>query len=65
MWTAPVSPSMTKGATGYAYPYDAYPYLIGTAGQARQKDGYILIAAGANRTYGTEDDICNFGTVGQ
>jgi prepilin-type N-terminal cleavage/methylation domain-containing protein len=64
-WTAPSYPSMTRGATGYQYPYDAYPYLTGSGGLARQKDSYILIAAGADRVYGTDDDICNFGTVGQ
>lgn len=47
------------------YPYDAYPYLVGSAGQVRQKDGFILISAGPDRVYGTEDDICNFGTAGQ
>lgn len=29
----------------------------------RQKDAYILIAAGQDRIYGTEDDITNFGEV--
>ncbi len=58
-------PSMTNGSTTYVYPYDAYPYLIGQAGGVRQKDSYILISAGADRIYGTDDDICNFGTVGQ
>jgi prepilin-type N-terminal cleavage/methylation domain-containing protein len=54
----PTTPSMSN-----QYPYDAYPYLVGSSGQVRQKDGYILISAGADRTYGTEDDICNFGDV--
>ena len=31
------------------YPYDAYPYFTGSAGVARQRDGYILISAGADR----------------
>ncbi len=31
------------------------------AGQPRQKDGYMLISAGPDRLFGTNDDICNFG----
>jgi type II secretory pathway pseudopilin PulG len=34
-------------------------------GTPRQKDTYILISAGADRTYGTGDDLTNFGNVGQ
>lgn len=30
-----------------------------------QKDAYILISAGPDRIYGTEDDITNFGPVGK
>ena len=56
-WTA--TPSL-----GSQFPYDAYPYLIGSSGTVRQKDSYILISAGADRIYGTADDIVNFGTVG-
>jgi hypothetical protein len=29
----------------------------------RQKDGYILVAAGSDRMYGTNDDIVSFGSV--
>jgi len=68
-WTAPNYPTMVYSqATGnlhpYQYPYDAYPYLVGPSGQVHEKDGYILISAGPDRVYGTEDDICNFGTAG-
>jgi hypothetical protein len=56
----PTTPSMTS-----PYPYDAFPYLVGSSGQVREKDAYILISAGADRVYGTDDDLCNFGTVGQ
>jgi type II secretory pathway pseudopilin PulG len=54
-----------KGSAGYFYPYDAYAYFQSPnqAGQARAKDGYILISAGADRIYGTEDDITTFGNV--
>ena len=31
--------------------------------QPRQKDSYILISPGADRVYGTADDITNFGDV--
>lgn len=52
------------GAHPYVYPIDAYPYFESqSAGVPRQKDGYILISAGADRIYGTDDDICNFGEV--
>jgi hypothetical protein len=32
---------------------------------AREKDKYILISAGPDRVYGTDDDITNFGSVAQ
>jgi hypothetical protein len=32
-------------------------------GSPRGKDGFILISAGKDRTYGTEDDITSFGSV--
>lgn len=58
--------SMDKsaGAT-FQFPYDAYPYFSdpNTPNTARQKDGYILISAGRDRVYGTNDDITNFGPV--
>jgi hypothetical protein len=47
------------------YPFDAYWYFTSSSGSVRQKDGYILISAGADRVYGTQDDICSFGNVGQ
>jgi type II secretory pathway pseudopilin PulG len=63
----------------YNYPYDAFPYFYnpnasagaGTIGQAviqnvaqaRNQDGFILISAGEDRTYGTADDITSFGSV--
>ena len=58
----------------HAYPYDAYAYLGNPSSldptflrfeQPRQKDGYILISAGPDRIYGTEDDICSFGQLFQ
>ncbi len=69
-------PSLDKSATNprhYYYPYDAYAYFEDpsnrydaskqTPGLARAKDTYILISAGPDRTYGTEDDICSFGAL--
>jgi hypothetical protein len=49
----------------YVYPFDAYAYFTNPSvpNAARNKDGYVLISAGADRVYGTEDDICNFGAV--
>ena len=63
---------------GYFYPFDAFPYFRdpslsnqrvtpGTGYEpphvARQKDRFILISAGPDRIYGTNDDITNFGPV--
>ncbi len=71
---APTTYQITSSA-----PIDAWAYLrnpdLGPApysttntqpsdvGVPRQKDAYILISAGPDRTYGTTDDITNFGTV--
>lgn len=47
-------------------PYFRNPAMGGTnnaTSTARQKDGYILISAGADGIYGTNDDITNFGAV--
>ena len=62
--------------SNYDYPYDAFPYfrdptLSGPQLPAsppgrqvpRQKDRFILISAGADRIYGTKDDITSFGSV--
>ena len=57
--------SMDSANANYYYPYDLYPYLTNPAiaNTPRNKDGYILISAGPDRIYGTDDDICNFGSV--
>lgn len=60
----------------YVYPFDFEAYVgaptnsaYGPAGSnfyqknARQKDGFILISAGPDRIYGTNDDITNFGDI--
>jgi hypothetical protein len=64
------------GSTPYYYPYDAYAYFTnyalpvptqanpGIIPTPRQKDRYIIISAGKDRVYGTDDDITNFGSVG-
>jgi type II secretory pathway pseudopilin PulG len=66
-----------SGAT-YVYPYDAYPFFrnssIGEPNNttaaarrqdvAREKDRYILISAGIDRVFGTKDDLCSFGAIG-
>ncbi len=63
--TVLLTATMDKGATGYQYPYNAFNYFSNPSIQdtARQKDQYILISAGADRVYGTDDDICSFGSV--
>ena len=62
--TSSMSKTPPTGFT-YQYPYDAYSYFQNPTSQntPRQKDSYILIAPGKDRTYGTDDDICNFGDV--
>jgi type II secretory pathway pseudopilin PulG len=59
--------SMDKTNANYEFPYDAYPYFTSptAANTARNKDGFILISAGKDRVYGTDDDITNFGPVKQ
>lgn len=62
--------SMDKGSPDYQHPYNAFSYFknpssSSTEPQPRQKDGYILIGAGLDRVYGTEDDITSFGAVTQ
>jgi prepilin-type N-terminal cleavage/methylation domain-containing protein len=62
----------------YVYPYDFEAFIgnptnpsggyISTTSQyyqktPRQKDGYILISAGPDRIYGTQDDIASFGAI--
>ena len=59
----------------YVYPYDAWAYFRdpGTPYNSkptddannypRAKDRFILISAGPDRVYGTDDDICSFGDV--
>jgi prepilin-type N-terminal cleavage/methylation domain-containing protein len=59
-------------------PIDAYAYLVdrgtldpttpanaSTTNRAKNRSSFILISAGRDRIYGTEDDITNFGRVGQ
>ena len=59
-----VTRTMQQGAS-YLYPFDAYPYLQSPSNKstARSKDTFVLIAAGADRVYGTEDDIASFGDI--
>jgi hypothetical protein len=44
-------------ATGTDAQWVAYFMNPNLAGQPRGKDGYVLISAGADRLYGTKDDI--------
>ena len=68
--------SINKAVATYAYPFDARAYLADpssyayatqaptdAAAQPRKKDSYVLIFAGRDRVYGTEDDLTNFGSV--
>ena len=70
--------SLDKSSGSYKYPFDAFPYFQNRAippsagteplnlrSQPHNKDGFILISAGADRVYGTRDDITNFGAIGQ
>ena len=56
--------TMEKGNGEYTYPFDIRAYLLSPTAQApRQADRYVLISAGKDRVYGTEDDLTNFGGV--
>ena len=62
--TAALRDTMAKGGAGATYPYDIRAYLTSpTTVGARQGDRYVLISAGRDRIYGTEDDLTNFGSV--
>jgi hypothetical protein len=62
---------MTPPGPNYYLPYDCYPYFTNSAltdpatnvRTAKQKDRFILISAGKDRVYGTDDDITSFGSV--
>jgi hypothetical protein len=72
---ATINPNDPEPSRKYYYPYDPYAYFVNpTMPQptpsnpnviptARNKDSYILISAGKDRVYGTDDDITNFGSV--
>jgi prepilin-type N-terminal cleavage/methylation domain-containing protein len=47
----------------FNYPYDLHVALRSPAARntPKQKDGFIIIGAGVDRVYGTNDDITNFG----
>ena len=74
-----VDVGMHKNATGetVTYPYNAFAYLADPSSydttktvanekgkmKARKQDQIILISAGRDRVYGTDDDVTNFGSV--
>ena len=62
---ASINPNEARAGFTYTYPYNAYPYFLNPSmpGIPRAKDTYILISAGKDRVYGTEDDITSFGQV--
>jgi hypothetical protein len=53
----PIPTLPAPGATGPDAPWVAYFNNPNLSGQPRGKDGFILISAGADRLYGTKDDI--------
>lgn len=57
--TKPTSPKV------YYYPYEFSTYVQqpGSNGAVRSKDGFLLISAGPDRIYGTDDDQASFGSV--
>lgn len=63
----PTKKTDPNAGSNFQYPFDAYPYFESPQmpNSARNKDSFILISAGADRTYGTRDDIVSFGTVGE
>lgn len=59
-------PGYAAGVESYFADKTLSTGTVGTAGTgsvAKQKDGYILIAAGPDRIFGTADDQTNFGKV--
>jgi prepilin-type N-terminal cleavage/methylation domain-containing protein len=67
--------TIRKGLGTDTYPFDLYAALLdpnignplpssatNPQNTPRQKDAYILISAGNDRVYGTDDDITNFGS---
>jgi hypothetical protein len=54
-----------KSNANYRYPYDLSLYASDPNKRTapRAKDSFILISAGADRIYGTNDDITSFGQV--
>jgi len=66
----PVSTTLDRTAqfpfnNAYAYLVDRTTVSLATSGhRPRNKDRFILISAGRDRVYGTDDDITNFGKVG-
>ncbi len=58
----------TSGPTGTVTHWNPFAYFSNpnaSANEARNKDGFILISAGRDRRYGTNDDITNFGRLGR
>jgi prepilin-type N-terminal cleavage/methylation domain-containing protein len=74
-----VTIGMNKNVSGETvnYPYNAFAYLADPSSydttktvasekgkmKARKQDQIILISAGRDRVYGTDDDVTNFGSV--
>ena len=53
------------GSRGTGYRYNLWTFMasLSDSTQPRMRDGYVLIASGADRIYGTVDDIVSFGNV--
>lgn len=60
--------STTTGPTGQDTHWNPFAYFRNpnaSGNEARNKDSFILISAGRDRRYGTNDDITNFGRLGR
>ena len=56
------APEKRIGA-GYRYNLTTFMASLNDSTQPRMRDGYVLVAAGSDRIYGTDDDIVSFGKV--
>jgi prepilin-type N-terminal cleavage/methylation domain-containing protein len=74
-WLTPNPPGSLGYTATFFYPFESFAYLRDPVipfqtdraglGTPRGKGRYLLISAGADRTYGTRDDITSFGRVGE
>jgi prepilin-type N-terminal cleavage/methylation domain-containing protein len=64
VWGPPMNAGNVRNSSyNYPYPFNLYVANPANPTQARNADGYIIITAGPDRIYGTNDDITTFGQI--